>query len=201
MRRYLIRGFRIRLRRTISVLLLSAVALAASGGVMSTRGTVSLNGIPAPASAAVTSGDIIVTGEDGTASVVVGGVALTIAGKSSGQFENKNLVLNQGTVRIVTTSGYTVQAGTLLVSPGTPTAKYEVARVECHVTVTATESNLLLGDKTVVKQGESATRTEPNCAAGSSHGKWIAAGAGGGAAASLPMILGGHAKKASPSKP
>jgi hypothetical protein len=175
--------------------------MGATGGVMSTRGTVSLNGIHAPASAAVTPGDTIVTGEDGMASVVVGGVALTIAGKTSSEFENTALVLNQGTVRIVTTSGYTVQAGALLVSPEKPSANYQVARVACRVTATATEGNLLLGDKTVVKQGESATRTEANCATGSSHGKLIALGAAGaGAAAAVPM-LGAHGKKASPSKP
>jgi hypothetical protein len=190
----------ITLRRTLPVLVLSAVAMAATGGVMSVNGSVSLNGVPASASSAVSSGDTIVTGGDGGAAIVAGGAAVTIAAETASHFDDNALTLDRGSVRVVTIRGYTVKAGTELVTPQEPRSKYEVSRADCRVTITATEGNLMLGDHTVVKQGESATRIEPNCVVGSSHKKWIALGAGGAAAAAIPM-LGGHGKKASPSKP
>jgi len=152
------------LRTTSAVLLCAAVAVAQSGAVLSGPGRVLVNDLESR-SAALVSGDRILTGDEAFASITEPGSQVILAKQTSSTMDSHKLVLNQGHASVTTTNTYPVQAGPFTVTPQAASAHYEVTRLNCRVTVTAHDTALNVSDGGVVKPGHSFTRVVPNCVA------------------------------------
>jgi hypothetical protein len=199
--------------RTVAALLLCAtLALGEPGAVLSASGTVLVNGLAATSSA-IMPGDNVRTGDTGFTSVTQTGSNIVLAKNTAGTFDGHKLLLHQGSASITTANGYAVQAGLVVITPQSSSARYDVSRVACRISIDAHESALTLSDHTIVPAGQTATRVEPNCdtdgtnsaphpsSSGMSAARIgaIAGVAGGGAA--LAVLLRSTEPKASPSRP
>ena len=203
--------------RTVAVFLLCAtLAVGETGAVLSASGTVLVNGLAATSSA-IMPGDNVRTGETAFTSVTQTGSNVVLAKTTTGTFEAHKLLLHQGSTSIATANAYSVQAGSYLITPQASSARYEVARFACRISITAHDVPLTISDGTVVAAGHSTNRMEPNCiaddpntgpppvatgGAGISRAGLIAAGAvAAGGGAGLGYWLSSSEPKASPSRP
>jgi len=195
-------------RKAIVLLVLASLATAQTGGaVLMASGTVSVNNIAAAHSAALTAGDKIQTGPDGAASITVPGAVIGVIAASAAIYNNRELQLDSGVVAVSTNNGYSVKAGSLLVSGLTDRTRYEVRRMNCRITVVVAQGEVKLSDGTVIRSGNTATRREVGCAAPGALPKSaiVAIGAGavlsGGMASYLTVNSPYEGQFASPSKP
>ncbi|MFI5110682.1 MAG: hypothetical protein ACHP78_17805 [Terriglobales bacterium] len=186
---------------TLLVVLLPASLLAVNPAAMAyTRGAVLLNGVPAPESSAVFSGDRVTTGKSSAANLVLNGSSVVVDPESTVLYEGNSFVLQGGGASVMTSKSMAARHGHVSVVPAAAVeTDYRVVQVQNNLVVTAELGAVKVVDKegeTLVPQGKVMTvafadddnpkpRSAPPTPQGSSKGGAavliaVAAGAGAG---------------------
>ncbi len=168
-----------------------AVSNAQTGPAMLySQGGVRLNGVPPPSAIATFPGDLVQTDHTSIAKLAATGSDITIQAETVISFDGNDLILDHGSVAVVTSQAFAVRVGCLTIIPvrleGT---QYEVTDIDGKVTVTARKSDVNINRKSqeaksrtentqehvTVREGEQRTR-EDKCAAAAPTGQAATAG-------------------------
>ena len=139
---------------TLLVVLLPASLLAQNPNAMVyTTGSVLLNGVPAPGSSAVFSGDRVTTGKSSAASLVLNGSSIVVDAESTVLYEGNSFVLQGGGASVMTSKSMAARCGHRNVSI------VPAAAVETDYRVVQEQNNLVIAPKVgavkvIDKEGE-----------------------------------------------
>jgi hypothetical protein len=149
----------------------------------------SLNGSPAPISAAIFPQDTIQTQKDSTAKIDVEGSTVTLQPETTILFEPDEIALDHGSVELVTSREMRVRVNCITVIPAAQEwTRYDVTEVNGKVTVAAFQNDVKIHSRgaavrrskqressdTIVHQGEQITREE-GCGAAAKPADTVAA--------------------------
>ncbi len=160
---------RMRLQSWLCVVLVvllpaSLIAQDTQGAMLESKGSVSVNGRPAPNSQAIFPGDLVVTEADGGANVTLNGTNLVVVGAAAARYDVNAAALERGGITVRTSKGFEVHVGFLTVTPKVVDqwTAYSVTTSEAgRVTIQSTENsvNVTEGNKTeTVDQGHESNR-------------------------------------------
>jgi hypothetical protein len=166
-----------------------------------TNGEAWLNGSVVPKSSAVFSGDLLQTKPDSTASIEGNGSNVMVLADSLIKFEDSDVELEHGAVRVTTSKGLAARAGDVTIKPAADTwTEFQVKDVDGQVQIAANKGDLTVQDDkgtTTVSQGQETTRDDTAAAEKKKKKRRKAAGAapaaGGGVMSSAPVVYGGLA--------
>lgn len=169
----------------------SLIAQDSSRAMLQSHGGVWLNGNPAPSSTAIFPDDIIQTQQTTTAKIDADGSTATLQPDTIVQFEGDELVLDHGSLQVITSRRMRVRVNCITVIPiAQEWTRYDVTDVDGKVTVVAEQIDVKIHYRgaaaarrskqgelsdVIVRQGEQKTRDE-RC----------------GAAAKLADVVDGH---------
>jgi len=196
---------------TLLIVLLPASLLAANPAAMAyTKGAVLLNGVPAPESSAVFSGDQVSTGKSSAANLVLNGSSVVVDPESTVLYEGNSFVLQGGGASVMTSKSMAARYGHVSVVPAAAIeTDYRVVQVQNNLVVTAELGAVKVIDKegeTLVPQGKVMTvafdgddnngdnkdrkrRAAPPLPQGSASGSAVLIGAGVAVAAGAAVII------------
>jgi len=137
---------------TLLVVLLPASLLAVNPAAMAyTKGAVLLNGVPAPESSAVFSGDQVTTGKSSAANLVLNGSSVVVDPESTVLYEGNSFVLQGGGASVMTSKSMVARYGHLSVVPAAAVqTDYRVVQVQNNLVIAAE----LGAVKVIDKEGE-----------------------------------------------
>ena len=144
---------------TLLLVLLPASLLAVNPAAMAyTKGAVLLNGVPAPESSAVFSGDRLTTGKSSAANLVLNGSSVVVDPESTVLYEGNSFVLQGGGASVMTSKSMAARHGHVSVVPAAAVeTDYRVVQVQNNLVVTAELGAVKVVDKegeTLVPQGK-----------------------------------------------
>lgn len=147
---------------TLLVVLLPASLLAVNPAAMAyTRGAVLLNGVPAPESSAVFSGDQVTTGKSSAANLVLNGSSVIVDPESTVLYEGNSFVLQGGGASVMTSKSMAARSGHVSVVPAAAVeTDYRVVQVQKNLVIAAELGAVKVIDKegeTLVPQGKMMT--------------------------------------------
>ncbi|MFZ3212249.1 MAG: hypothetical protein WA188_12115 [Terriglobales bacterium] len=147
---------------TLLVVLLPASLLAVNPAAMAyTKGAVLLNGVPAPESSAVFSGDRVTTGKSSAANLVLNGSSVVVDPESTVLYEGNSFVLQGGGASVMTSKSMAARSGHVSVVPAAAVeTDYRVAQVQNNLVIAAELGTVKVIDKdgeTLVPQGKVVT--------------------------------------------
>ena len=192
---------------TLLVVLLPASLLAVNPAAMAyTKGAVLLNGVPAPESSAVFSGDQVTTGKSSAASLVLNGSSVVVDPESTVLYEGNSFVLQGGGASVMTSKSMAARHGHVSVVPAAAVeTDYRVVQVQNNLVIAAELGTVKVIDKegeTLVPQGKVMTvafddddnnnpkpRSAPPTAQGSAGGGALLIGIGAAAVGGAAVIV------------
>jgi len=144
---------------TLLVVLLPASLLAVNPAAMAyTKGAVLLNGVPAPESSAVFSGDQVTTGKSSAANLVLNGSSVVVDPESTVLYEGNSFVLQGGGASVMTSKSMAARYGHVSVVPAAAVqTDYRVVQVQNNLVIAAELGAVKVIDKegeTLVPQGK-----------------------------------------------
>lgn len=186
-----------------------------------TSGTVRLNGIPAPQSNSVFSGDVIDTASSSVGSLSRSGSSVVVDPDSSIRYQDDGVSVLKGTARVQTYKGFTAHAGPISVVPVTDGALFDVRTDGKTALIASREGALTLTDgresftlnpgyTAKVRLDISQDQQAPKPAAKGGEKKkkappawliWVLVGAAGAAAVACGLACGSSAAAVSPVVP
>jgi hypothetical protein len=130
-----------------------------------THGSAWLNGIPAPKSAAVFSGDLLQTQPESSASIQSNGSNVMVLSSSLVKFEGPTVVeIEHGAVRVTTSREMAAHVGDVTVKPvSNSRTEFQVTDVDGRVQIAANKGDVAVQDDqgtTTVTQGQQTTRDD-----------------------------------------
>ena len=201
----------------ILILPQSLLAIDTGSAIIHTQGGVWVNGTEVPDSTAIFPGDLLETKPGFAANLSADGSTVLIQPESIVKFQGDLLVLEHGSVSVVTSKAMRVQVNCLTVVPvSTDWTQYEVTDVSGKFLVEARKNDVKINREggpaskeserasgAIVHEGEQGTREESQvCGAPPEHAtagnalnpNWIAAGAAGGGILISLLLHGGPSK-------
>jgi hypothetical protein len=173
----------------VMVVVLPASLSAQDGGraMLHSNGGTSLNGSPAPISAAIFPHDTIQTQKESTAKIDAEGSTATLQAETVILFEPDEIALDHGSLELITSREMRVRVNCMTVIPVSEEwTRYAVTEVNGKVTVAAYQNDVKIhslgaevrrskkGEDTIVHQGEQVTREE-GCGAAAKPADTVAA--------------------------
>jgi hypothetical protein len=156
----------------IACLPMSLLGADTGAALVDVRGSVWLNGSSLPRSGVVFPGDWLQTQEKAGANLHAAGTNVVVLAETLVQFQPSLLAVEYGGVTVVTSTGMTVQACEVRVTPTVQGwTEFQVANADGKVHVNAQKGDVIVSDsegKTTVSQGQQTTR---ECSSGKKLGK------------------------------
>jgi hypothetical protein len=148
----------------VAALSLTAVAFGSSNAaVMTSRGSVALNGKACPTTTALFSGDKVATADGAVVTISSPGSTVLIPSNSQVVFNGGALDLTAGTASISTTKGMAAHLEQYVIAPATgDTAKFEIKKTASSLSIHASSGALTVsspGKTFALAEGATATAT------------------------------------------
>jgi hypothetical protein len=160
------RGAEALLKRELVCLLMIAILPAslaaddAGAAILRSNGEVLVKGNPAPATAAIFSGDTVQVQSNSTARIEISGTVVDINADTLIEFDGDELHLDHGSLSVNTSRAFKVRVGCLTVIPvNVDWTRYDVIDTDGKVTVSALKSDVNIdsrgGNARAIKTGNS----------------------------------------------
>jgi hypothetical protein len=140
----------------------SLIAADSGAAMLHTKGTAWVNGVTAPASAAVFPGDLVQTEGDSVASINSTGSSVSVLPYSLIKFEATGLGLDHGSITVATSKKLMARAGSVTVTPTSDQwTEFQVTQTDGKVKIIARKGDVNVSDEsgsTTVSSGQQTTR-------------------------------------------
>jgi hypothetical protein len=127
----------------IAILPASLVADDAGAAILRSNGNVLVKGNPAPATAAIFSGDTVQVQANSTARIEISGTVVDINADTLIEFDGDEIRLDHGSLSVNTSRAFKVRVGCLIVTPvNVDWTRYDVVDTNSKVNVSALKSDV-----------------------------------------------------------
>ena len=123
-----------------------ALLHAQTNAMVYASGDVKLNGAPVSGASTIFTGDRLTTADSSTVSVNRNGSTVVVSPDSSIQYNASGVELVEGAAHVTTVNGMAAHAGSVIISPQSQSAKFDIARVNNQLVVTSREGAVSVND-------------------------------------------------------